>query len=252
MKQDEEDSGEVVESRAVSVVRREAWVALAAGLIAAVVLIAFPFSRWLLHFFSVLVHEFGHALFGWLFGYPSIPSFDFSHASGVTLWTGRSTILLVALHLGCISLIVMAIRKRGIALALIPIAAVWALLAHIRFHDAVIVYMGHGMELAIAGIFLYRAMTGVALEREYERPIYSMLACYLIVNNVLFSISLITDQGARYLYENDARQVVNDFKHIAYFHLGNVDISVVAYFHIFACLLVAALTIFCVRFVRFH
>ena len=53
---------------------REGQVALASGLAVAVVAFAFPFSRFVFGYFVTLVHEMGHTLAGWLFGYPSIPA----------------------------------------------------------------------------------------------------------------------------------------------------------------------------------
>lgn len=45
--------------------------------IAALVVSRVPFLKYLFSFFAILVHEMGYAFAGWLFGYPSIPSFDF-------------------------------------------------------------------------------------------------------------------------------------------------------------------------------
>lgn len=234
------------------IINRNGWIALCVGPIFAVILIFFPFTKWTLRYFSILVHEFGHTFFYWLFGYPAIPSFDFSHGGGVTLGMARSNWLFIGLHLLLIPIAIAAFKRKLYAIIFIPVVILWLILAYTGGHQALIVYMGHGMELLIAGIFLYRATTGVALEREYERPIYSTLAFYLIFDNIIFSINLISNQAFRYLYENDVRQLVNDFKHIAFFNLGNADINVVASFHLLMCAVTVGLAVFCIRFVRWH
>lgn len=234
------------------IISRNGWISLCIGPALAVILIFIPFTKWTLGYFSILVHEFGHTFFYWLFGYPAIPSFDFSHGGGITLGLARNIWLFVGLQLLLIPIAISAFKRKLYAIIFVAVVIVWLCLAYTSSHLTVIVYMGHGMELLIAGIFIYRATTGVALEREYERPIYATLAFYLIIDNIIFSINLISNQSFRYLYENDVRQLVNDFKYIAFFNLGNADISVVASFHLLMCLVTFALAVFCIRFVRWN
>src|SRR5205085_4916566 len=57
---------------------------LGIGLVLAIVITAIPFARFIFHPIIILVHELGHAVAGWLLGYPSIPSFDFVYGGGIT------------------------------------------------------------------------------------------------------------------------------------------------------------------------
>ena len=169
-----------------------------------------------------------------------------------SLWGWKEATGCLWLNLLLIPIAIAAFKRKLYAIIFIPVVLIWLILAYTGGHQVLIVYMGHGMELLMAGIFLYRATTGVALEREYERPIYSTLAFYLIIDNIIFSINLISNQAFRYLYENDVRQLVNDFKHIAFFNLGNADVSVVASFHLLMCAVTVGSAVFCIRFVRWH
>ena len=72
---------------------RLGWAAFGGGLVAALIALQFPLAEAALSGMKILVHEMGHAAFGWLFGYPSIPVFDFSYGGGVTLQHGRSALL---------------------------------------------------------------------------------------------------------------------------------------------------------------
>ena len=69
---------------------RSGWIILLVCPIVALVCMVFFWLRWTLETFKTLVHEMGHAIFGWLFGYPSFPAFDVIWGGGVTIHTGRS------------------------------------------------------------------------------------------------------------------------------------------------------------------
>jgi hypothetical protein len=104
----------------------------------------------------------------------------------------------------------------------------------------------------IAGIFLYRAGTGVALKVEAERLPYATVGYWLAFENGLFAIKLLTDKSARFAYENDYRGIVNDFKDVAYTHLGNADLSVMAWFHLAMTVVTLILSVFAIRYVRVY
>jgi len=211
-----------------------------------------PFVKTVFHYLGILLHEFGHAFFFWIFGYPAIPRFDLAHGSGVTTGLARQPVIFWGIH----GLLVLALcvcgRSKWKALGWLTVIGLWVLFAHTRLHEVIILYMGHGTELLIAGVFLYRATTGEALEREHERPVYAASAFYLIIDNVLFSIHLMNDSVFRFRYENDPRGIVNDFHDIASFHLSYADVSVVAGFHLFMCLATVVLAAFAIRYVKIH
>ena len=66
------------------------WVAFGIGVALALLTEAWPLLRVLVGYMVVLVHEIGHALAGWIFGYPSLPAFDFRYGGGVTLHQEQS------------------------------------------------------------------------------------------------------------------------------------------------------------------
>ena len=79
---------------------RSGWIMLLVGPIVALACFAFFWLRWTLETFKTLVHEMGHAIFGWLFGYPSFPAFDVIWGGGVTVHTERSTVLCILIYAG--------------------------------------------------------------------------------------------------------------------------------------------------------
>src|ERR1043166_3677620 len=63
---------------------REAWRALGIGFVLALILMKLPFMGMLFNPLITIVHELGHTVAGWLFGFPSIPAFDFGEGGGFT------------------------------------------------------------------------------------------------------------------------------------------------------------------------
>ena len=64
-------------------VAQAGWQAAGLGLMLAVILPFFPFLSFILHPISTLVHEIGHTVMYWLFGYQAIPAFDFANGESI-------------------------------------------------------------------------------------------------------------------------------------------------------------------------
>ena len=125
---------------------REGWIALGVGVALAGVVSQLPFLTFVLSYFTVLSHEMGHALFGWLYGYPSIPAFDFVYGGGVTQHTERTLLIAAAVQLALVWSVWLFWRNpvsRSLAAAA---TALYAITAWSSLHEAVITAMGHGFK----------------------------------------------------------------------------------------------------------
>jgi len=184
-----------------------------------------------------LVHELGHTVAGWLFGYPTIPALDFLYGGGVAIHGDRSTGVVVLLCLIAI-LALYAVRSRpalllsgGLTLAAFTIVGVTP------WHQCVIAGAGHWAELAFAGIFFYRALANSAIVHQIERPLYACLGAFIVFYNVRFSYRLLTNPYYRQLYDEgkatvhrmDLSRIAEEFLH--------TDIRTVAAMHLAMCLL---------------
>ena len=180
---------------------REGWAALGVGAALAVCILPLSFASHVFSYFGVLVHEMGHALAGWLYGYPSIPAFDFVYGGGVTSHTGR-TLLLAAGAQGALLWLAWIFRRNppSLLLALVA-AALYALTAWTPLHEPVITAMGHGAELIVAGIFLHRAASGSACHHGAERVAYGFLGWFVTFDNLRFAHRLATSSFHREMYE---------------------------------------------------
>lgn len=194
-----------------------------------------PFTRFLLSYLVVLVHELGHAAFGWLFGYPSIPAFDFMYGGGVTMHDARQ-IPIVVIVLGLIAFLAWRLRSNRLGCALAASAGViYGLLAFTSAHEVVVLFMGHGTELVFCALFLQRGLSGSACRLPVERPLYVMVAVFLWIHDLAFASALATSESARADYgaaKGGGHWM--DFDRIARDVL-DVELAAVAAFFFFAC-----------------
>lgn len=188
---------------------------------------AMPFTRFVLSYLVILVHELGHALFGWLFGYPSIPAFDFMYGGGVTMHDARQ-MPIVFIVLGLLAVLAWRLR-RNLAGCLVAsaLALVYAILAFSSGHEVLILFMGHGTELVFCALFLQRGLSGSACRIPVERPLYVMLAAFIWVHDLVFAYRLATSDAARADYGAakggghwmDFDRIAREFLHV---ELGSV------------------------------
>ena len=222
---------------------REAWKSILAGLFLAIIVLLLPQARFVFHAFVTLIHELGHTIFGWIFGFPSIPAFDFTYGGGVTIHTDRSTLLVLAVYAG-LAFLVYTQRKNLLTVNLVAATILlYTVLSFSRAHEAIIVFMGHGTELVIAGIFLFRALDGRACIHSIERPLYAFLAFFVILSDIRFAYLLWTSRNFRLGY----RQAKGggdwmDFSKLARDYL-NTDLPTLAWIFLGLCLLVPVLAL---------
>ena len=191
--------------------QRALWI----GALLAAVTWMLPFPRFVLGYLGTLVHEFGHTLAAWLFGYPAIPAFNFQHGGGVTSIDDRQWPL-VLLWFIALSWLLWRYRFYRPAWPLLAIpAALYTALSLTRMHEIVITFMGHGMELIIAGIFFYRALSGSAVRVAAERPLYAFLGIFLAFGEARFAHGLSTNAEKRIEYGLELSGIPNDWLRIA-------------------------------------
>jgi hypothetical protein len=205
-------------------VSRAGWRAVAIGAGVALPVVALPFFgllMLLLHPLLTIVHELGHTAFAWLFGYPTIPAFDFVYGGGIAISTGRQTGLLILIYVIFAGLFYYYRANRLTLGVLGGLVVLHALFAFTRWHELPILFMGHGVELTFCTIFLYRAISGTSLVHEFERPIYGFLGFFIQFYDVKFAFQLMTSREHQQLYGDakggghwmDFSRISNEFFH---------------------------------------
>jgi hypothetical protein len=214
------------------------WVSLLAGFLLAIFVLRSGWLTFLFHPLITIIHELGHTIVGWAFGYPSIPAFDFQYGGGVTIHEEDRKIAIVIVVFLALGFLVYRCRKsRTTVVVLLFLAALYSWTAFTDVHQILGLFMGHGTELIIAGIFLYRAISGSAILEALERPLYAFVAFFILFEDIRFSYQLSTSQVHRIMYE-DAKGGGHwmDFSRISEEFLG-VELSTVAVAFLICCIL---------------
>jgi hypothetical protein len=186
----------------------------------------------------ILVHELGHALFGWLFGYPSIPAFDFMYGGGLTSHQDRKMIIVIIVYLILAGLFVLFRKNHLTLITLTILVMLYTLFVFTPGHQLMILFMGHGSELVFGGLFLYRALSGSAILVPAERPLYAFLGFFVLFMDLRFAHRLMTSPQFRAEYgaaKGGGHWM--DFSRIAN-EILNVDLTAVATFFFLMCLIV--------------
>lgn len=155
-----------------------------------------------LFYIGVFFHEIGHALFGWIFGYPSLPSFDFSEGGGMAYTFDRVWPLQIAIYAaGLYGLC--RLKSSYYDILFMPAAALYVALVGISlttYHDAVILIMGHGTEALIGGFMIARAIFNVGLVRPEERWLNAVVGFYFECNLINMCLRILHDPQYRFEY----------------------------------------------------
>jgi hypothetical protein len=181
-------------------VDRAGWLACAAGLAAAAIALQLWPARAALAALATLVHEMGHAAFGWLYGYPSLPAFDFTYGGGVTLHQERSWLVLGGVLTGGLAALHSLRAHPRLRTACATALALHCGVALTPAHEAMILAMGHGAELAFATLAFHRALSGRGCTLAAERPLYALVGWFLVLQGMQFAWQLRTSALHRALY----------------------------------------------------
>ena len=213
------------------------WLALGGGGALAIVALYVPLLALPLDYCKILVHELGHVVTAWLFGYPSLPGFDLVFGGGITLHGHQRFWLLLIVYCGWGWLLYRSReRPRALGVTLLALLA-YSLCAFTSWRYALILFMGHGSELVFAGLFLYRAISGRAIRTPLDRPAYAWVGIYIVLADIRFALRLIAEPGYRRAYEAaKGGGHWMDFSRLADDHL-HTSLQAVALIFLLCCLL---------------
>jgi len=165
------------------------------GLATALIVYAIPFTRFVFSAIVTLFHEFGHAVAGWLFGYASIPAFDFVYGGGMTHHGPFR--LSIAIPVGCVfAYLAWLFRENKKTVAIVAaLFLVWLFFVTREWRrEIAFASAGHLSEFILAGILFYKAMSGVGWKSpELERPAGAFVAFFVQIHGTLFAWRLTRD-----------------------------------------------------------
>lgn len=191
---------------------------LGVGLVAAIVIYALPFTRFVFSALVTLFHELGHAIAGWLMGYPSLPAFDFVYGGGFTHMGAFQPMIatLIALAFGYLVWLFRDNRKSMILIG--SIALVWLFFVTREWRrELAVASAGHLFEFILAGIMFYKALSGTGWRvPEIERPLGAFIAFFVQIHSTLFARRLTNDPSFLDWYrEGKGGALMNDLEVVA-------------------------------------
>lgn len=188
------------------------------GLVAAIAVYAIPFTRFVFSAIVTLFHEFGHAVMGWLLGYPSLPAFDLVYGGGLTHHGEFRRSIAVAIALG-FAWLLWLFRENRRSLAIIgAIFLFWMFIVTREWRrEIAFASAGHLAEFILAGILFYKALAGVGWKSpEFERPLGAFVAFFVQIHSMLFAWRLMHDEAFLAWYrEGKGGMLMNDLEVIA-------------------------------------
>jgi hypothetical protein len=188
------------------------------GLLAAIGAYAFPLTRFVFSAIVTLFHEFGHAVAGWLFGYASLPAFDFVYGGGITHYGTFRLSIAVAVALG-FAYLTWLFRENKTSMILVGSCfAVWLFFVTAEWRrEMVMASAGHLVEFILAGIFFYKALAGVGWRSpEFERPLGAFVAFFVQIHSTLFAWRLFHDSAFLAWYrKGKGGALMNDLESVA-------------------------------------
>ena len=238
----------VARTTGVQHLEKDAWKALGIGAVITAVVLYFPFLSFVFHYIGTLVHEIGHAFFGWLFGYPSIPAFDFTYGGGFTRWFDQKIIIVIVIYAIFAFLFYFYRRNHLTLVVLLFVTGLYSAAVFTSVHTIVILFMGHGSELVFGSIFFYRGLSGSSLVIKAEQPLYAFLGLFIYFIDIRFAHRLMTSAARRAEYEAaKGGGHWMDFSRIAENHL-HIKLASVAQFFFLLCLLTPVITFLFFRY----
>ena len=179
-----------------------------------------PFARLTGWYLAALVHEMGHAAVAWFTGRPALPTLSFD-GQAMTVHADLHPVaaFMVAFGLGWAVWAHTSGRTRLVLFAVL--AVTYPLAVFTAAGDAARVVGGHATELAIAAVFLWRAITGGFTESRAERALYAILGWFLVATNLVLTTSLVGSGAARAEYaQNGSYGCTNDYIVLARSYFG--------------------------------
>jgi hypothetical protein len=197
--------------------RRELLI-LGGGLAAAVVIYLFPLTRFIFSALVTLFHELGHAVAGWLLGYPSLPAFDFVYGGGFTHMGEFKLPIAIAVAAAFLFLAWVFRSNRKTLVVIGAVFALWIFVVSAEWRrELVIASAGHAGEFILAGAFFYQALAGVGLRSpDLERPLAAFAAFFVQIHSMAFAHRLQTDASfLAWCREGKGGALMNDLEVVA-------------------------------------
>lgn len=191
---------------------------LGVGLALAVAAYALPFTRFIFSTLVTLFHELGHAVMGWLLGYPSLPAFDLVYGGGLTHHGAFRRFIAIGIALA-FGYLFWLFRENRKSVAIVgALFLVWLFFVTREWRrELAFAAAGHLSEFILAGILFYKALSGTGWRAPaVERPLGAFVAFFVQIHSTLFAWRLTRDAAFLDWYrEGKGGALMNDLEVVA-------------------------------------
>jgi len=171
-----------------------------------------------LEYMGTFFHELGHTLFAWLYGYPTIPVFDFAHGGGLAISISGQSYIVMGAAIILIGYGAYMLRDFLPLVIGLGILAVFILATGFSedWHMSVADFMGPGAEALVAGFLLTRALLDISPGGVTERLLNAVFGFGLLFQVLIKGVALLQNDAYRLVYfEQKGTHGFGDFDKIA-------------------------------------
>ncbi len=185
---------------------------LVIAIILALIVKIIPMLNFIIYYYTITAHELGHAITGWVYGYISIPTFDFINGGGTTYYVSRPVILQFLVVCIIFFLLYKANTKseKNITVTIIIIATIFCFTFLSPAHTFLLSFMGIGGELSFGFIIGWYALSMLKLSMNKKAVIYLFLATILWLNTIWFAVDLLFSRVSMSKYLTGKDGIQND------------------------------------------
>lgn len=194
------------------------WKILGFGLLAAVIVYAIPFLRFVFSAMVTLFHELGHAVIGWILGVPSLPAFDFVYGGGFTHQSGFRLSVALAVAAAFVYLGWLFRRNPKSVAIIVATFLLWLFFVSAEWRrELAIASAGHLFEFILAAILFYQALSGTGWRNpELERPLGAFVGFFVQIHSTMFAWRLTSDSSFLEWYrQGKGGALMNDLEVVA-------------------------------------
>lgn len=212
---------------------KHTWLILSIGFLLALCIYHILWLQAVIYPLITITHELGHALVGWLVGYPALPLFDFEQHEGMTRYGNQNLAVLLSIYLG-LAILLFRYRHNSLTLSIsLGVILTYSIIIFTRLSNVLIVFMGHGAELVLASILLYLAVANRILPL---RLLCATLGYFIVLYDLSFAYKLKYDLSYQLIYAyHSSGNRLGDFSRLALYFDGKV--STVASWFFWCCFL---------------
>ena len=182
------------------------------GIILAPVLSLTPLLKYLGWIFTSIIHEGGHTFYALFVGCPAFPRISLLGAAATTHHQQYPFLCIIIFC--CMGYGLYKIWSypfwRYLLIVLLVFYPFLVINSHLKEWGHLL--SGHLGELLIAGIFIWRAVTGISTGGEVDRAAYGAMGWYLIIHNAYLCYGIAYIPSVRTWYQNNSSYgLVNDY-----------------------------------------